>query len=144
MSRIFTKTHYFYLRVQCNNVDFTGKAGKVISQGFRGEVYEVLIYNRVLTDRDVELIQNDISLRWDVSTSKPTEISVDQSFEGESKGSSVRPFKRLRDAFRKVFRGGRVKVKKGEYRDPMTVTENIVIEAEDGDVMLGTPKADQE
>jgi hypothetical protein len=124
---------------------FVGKAGKVVSQGFRGEIYEILIYNRVLTDREVELIQNDLSLRWDVLTSEPTEISVDQGYEGaSSKGTSVRPLKRLKDAFKRVFRGGRVKVKKGEYKDPMTVTENVVIEADDGDVILGTPKVEQQ
>ena len=123
---------------------FIGKAGKLISQGFRGDIYEVLIYNRVLTDKEVQEIQNEVSLRWDVTTSKPTEISVDKDYEGSTLGTKARPLKRLRDAFRKVFRGGRVKVKKGHYEDPMTITENIVIEAEDGDVILGTPKEDQE
>ena len=127
-----------------DNSMFIGKAGKVVSQGFRGAIYEVLIYNRVLSDKEVQEIQNEVSLRWDVTTSKPTEISVDKGYEGSTLGTKARPLKRLRDAFRKVFRGGRVKVKKGHYEDPMTVTENIVIEAEDGDVILGTPKEDQE
>jgi hypothetical protein len=120
-----------------------GKAGQSIITNFQGKVHEMLIYNRVLTQTELTDIQNELALRWTVETAKAKEVFVDKAYTGKKVGTTIRPWAALKNAFRHVFKGGRVKVKKGEYKERMTVTENVVIEADDGNVIIGIPKSEQ-
>ena len=83
---------------------YLGKSNSGISNGFEGEVYEMLIYNRVLTDSEIDVIQSELALRWNAVEIKSKEITLNASFSGEQKGTSKRPFLKWRDALRRIFR----------------------------------------
>ncbi|MEK9727815.1 MAG: glycine-rich protein [Candidatus Margulisiibacteriota bacterium] len=122
---------------------YLGKSGVSINNAFEGKMYEMLIYNRILTDDEIEEIQNELSLRWDSSELKSKEIIIDSNYTGTGKGTKVRPYKKLKEALKKIYDGGRVKLKPGTYNDALIITENIIIQSDGGAVILGTPKAEQ-
>ena len=120
---------------------YIGKAHNRAS--FVGEIYEVIIFETALTDAKIEAIHNLLSNKWAVETSLPSEGELNQATSDEGIGSESRPFKFIRRALDRIRAGGKIKVRQGEYPDPVTITENVTIESVDGPIKLGTPKNDE-
>ena len=67
---------------------------------------------------------------------------VDTTYSGEALGTTERPFTQLSAARDRIDSGGTLKLK-GEYKQGLTITENIVIESSGETVIFGTPKDEQ-
>ena len=122
---------------------YIGKSGRSGGVMFNGHIYEILIYDNMLSENELSTITDELALRWEVESVKAKEITVQADFTGDTKGTRARPFKLFRKALDRIFEGGRIKVKKGHYNEKLKINQKTVIEAEDGPVILGTPKASQ-
>ena len=121
---------------------YVGKSGQAGALSFEGDVYELLIYNRILTQTELDEIQSDLALRYDVQFIKAKEVMVDTTYTGEALGTTERPFTQLSTARGRIDSGGTLKLK-GEYKQGLSITENIVIESSGETVIFGTPKDEQ-
>jgi len=122
---------------------YLGKSGRTGGVAFNGQIYEILIYDNVLSDTELDTITDELALRWNIGSVNPKVISVDVSNAGQALGTGARPFRLFKDALDRIFDGGRIKVKKGHYSEKLKINKRTVIEAEDGPVILGIPKTDQ-
>ena len=121
---------------------YVGKSGQPGVISFEGDVYELLIYNRILTKSELDEIQSDLALRYDIQFIKAKEVMVDTTFSGEALGTTERPFTQLSNARARIGSGGTLKLK-GEYKQGLSITENIVIESSGETVIFGIPKDEQ-
>ena len=110
---------------------------------FVGEVYEVIIFETVLSDSEIEKVHNLLSNKWMIETSKPTEVQLDQSISEDGVGTESRPYKFIQSALDRIRSGGKLKIKQGHYDESIQVTGNVIIESVDGTIKIGTPKNDE-
>ena len=122
---------------------YLGKTGVTNSAHFTGYVYEVIIFEKVMTEAEVNEIHDYLSNKWDIETSLSTEVEVDVSSALEGIGTTKRPYRGIFKAMKRLRRGGRLRIRKGRYPEPLSVTQSTIIEAKDGEVILGTPKNEQ-
>ena len=90
---------------------------------FDGYIYEILIYDNMLSEDELSTITDELALRWEVESVKAKEITVQAYFTCDTKGTRARPFKLFRKALDRIFEGGRIKVKKGHYNEKRRSTK---------------------
>ena len=89
---------------------------------FNGHIYEILIYDNMLSEDGLSTITDELALRWEVESVKAKEITVQADFTGDTKGTRARPFKLFRKALDRIFEGGRIKVK-GHYNEKLKISK---------------------
>ena len=100
---------------------------------YKGSIYELLYYNRALTDEELEELEE--SARSEMPSYDS--VWVDSSLGSFGFGSEVSPFASFDDAYEAVNSGGTIYMKNSSFPAARTMTKPVTIETVGGESTLG-------
>ena len=117
---------------------YIGKSGKQNSNFFNGILYELIIFDELLPNGEIESIHNYLSNKWLLTTSLPNLIEISINGTSDGLGTFERPMNSIKEALKRLRSGGKLEIKSGQYNEPLTITNNAIIESSNGTVIIGT------
>jgi hypothetical protein len=100
---------------------------------YKGPIYEILLYNRALTDDEIKSIEADAK---DNSVSYDT-IWVDSNASGFGYGTADQPFTSFDNAYEVVKEGGTIILKNSSFPSSKTMTKPVNLKSNSGPSTIG-------